>query len=65
MLQWAKGKLEIEYSLSLAEKVLPSSTAQKAFKELIEYGFIEVVKKGCFANRTATIYKFSSKWQIM
>lgn len=65
MLDWSKGKLELEYTITLAEKILPSSTAQKAFKDLIKNGFIEIARKGCFANRTATTYKFSSKWKTL
>ena len=65
MIDWAKGGIEVEYTITLAEKILPSSTAQKAFKNLIDNGFIEISKKGCFANRTPTTYKFSSKWKTL
>lgn len=65
MLDWAKGGIQVEYTITLAEKILPSSTAQKAFKNLIDNGFIEISKKGCFANRTPTTYKFSNRWKTL
>ena len=65
MLLWRKSyeETEIEYSYRLAENVLPKGTVQKAINDLIKHGFLEISRKGCFANRTATIYKLSSKWK--
>ena len=63
MLDWSNGNPEVEYSYTRMEYVLPKGTTQKAINDLKEHGFIEIVKKGCFANRTPSVYKFSDKWK--
>lgn len=63
MLDWSNGNPEVEYSYSRMEHILPKGTTQKAINDLKEHGFIEIVKKGCFANRTPSVYRFSDKWK--
>ena len=63
MLDWAAGRPEIEYSYTMMEHFLSKGTTQKAITDLKVHGFIEVIKKGCFANRTSSVYKFSDKWK--
>lgn len=61
---WAYGKEEFKFSYSLALNVVNSkSTVKKAIDDLVEKGFIEIIR----ISRTpgiGTIYKFSSKWYL-
>ena len=60
---WAAGRDEVEYSWSNAHKVLgSSSTFDKAKKELINKGFIKVIRT-CKCSREPNMYKFISDWQ--
>ena len=61
---WACGKIEFEYTITNAENVMPKSTFFRAKKELIDFGFIEIVKNGKF-NKTKNIYKFTTKWRTL
>lgn len=63
MLDWAAGRPEVEYSYTMMERFLPKGTTQKAVADLKSHGFIEVERRGCFANRTTSLYKFSDKWK--
>ena len=62
MKRWAYGRQEFKYSYRLAlKKVKSFSTFSKAIKELVDNGFIEIIR----ISRTpgiGTIYKFSNKW---
>ena len=63
MLDWAAGRPEVEYSYTMMENFLPTGTTQKAVADLKRHGFIEVARKGCFFNRTTSLYKFSDRWK--
>ena len=64
MKEYASGSEQFEYpqQLALRNKVINSSaTFETAKKELIENGFIEVVRC-CKCSRIPNLYKFSDKW---
>ena len=59
---WSYGKVEFEFSYSLALNVVGSrKTFKKAIDELVKNGFIEITR----ISRTPGIgsyYKFTNKW---
>ena len=59
---WSYGKQEFEFSYSLALKIIGSTrTIQKRIQELIDNGFIEIIK--CSKRPgIGTVYKFSNNW---
>lgn len=63
MTLWAAGRDEVEYAWSNAKKILgSSSTFDKAKKELIEKGFIKIIRTSK-CSREPNKYKFISDWQ--
>lgn len=59
---WACGKVEFEYSWSLAKNIIGSSaTYIKAKNELIKYGFISCIRSSK-CSRLPNKYKFTSEW---
>lgn len=66
MLMWRKTSddTEVEFSYTLALNILNSTaTISKAIEDLGRHGFIEIVRFGCFSNKTTATYKFSTKWK--
>ncbi len=60
---WACGKIEFEYSWSMAQKLFGSNkTYINAKDELIKLGFINCIRT-CKCSRQPNKYKFISNWQ--
>lgn len=62
MMQRAKGKSTFTCPRSFYEKYFTPNTFDKAKKELLKIGFIEVVRDNKHTGKE-TLYKFSTRWR--
>lgn len=62
MVLYAKGNYTTEYPHRIYKNICSKATFQSAIKELVKYGFIEIVSSGKF-NHRPNEYKFCDKWQ--
>lgn len=62
MVQRAKGKSTFTCPRSFYEKYFVPNTFDKAKKELLKIGFIEVVQDNKYTGKE-TLYKFSTQWR--
>ena len=64
MTDYANGQEITTFPKSIYEKITTKETFSNAIKELVEYGFIEIIGFGK-NTRTANIYKFIDKWKYI
>ncbi len=62
MVLYAKGNYITEYPHRIYKNICSKATFQSAIKELVKYGFIEILSSGKF-NHRPNEYKFCDKWQ--
>lgn len=61
MKMWSKGSNKVQYSYSLAQKIIGSSrTVSNCLKELKEKGFIRMSEEA--TNNKGIIYEFIDEW---
>ena len=59
---WACGNDEFDYSISLGNNIVSSSTVISSIRELVEKGFIERVYFSNGGGHKSNRYKFSNNW---
>ena len=62
MTDYANGQETTTFPKSIYEKITTKATFSNAIKELVAYGFIEIIAFGK-NTRTANIYKFIDDWK--